>query len=227
MILRKKAPERPTAVISAILVARLNYALSLAQTKSPQIVQEAKTATCSNVVVTGGTATFKCDGLTEEQANLLRDVPALLTRLLKSQQLDTKEILSRLDTCVDQGAARSLSQETQIKLKTLLQLPIPNEFSISIMAANSTPESSRYAEQLRNAFVASGWTANPVGYPMETASYQLPSGLRIIVFDGGSAPGKMVQQAFTVLGIKADYFLSREKMDPNSIRMEVWQKPVE
>jgi hypothetical protein len=52
----------------------------------PDIRQEAKTATCGNIVVTGGVATFSCSGLTPEQAKLLQDIPAILTKILKQTQ---------------------------------------------------------------------------------------------------------------------------------------------
>ena len=137
----KRIPAYQAKIISSIALALFPLASSFGQTK-PQITQEAVTATCSNVVVTGGTVRFQCSGLTQEQAKLLKDVPALLTRLLKSQQLDTSEILSRLDKCVDQGASRELSSEVQNNLKSHLELPIPNRFSVLIEVPNSTPESS-------------------------------------------------------------------------------------
>ena len=54
---------------------------------------------CGNVVVTGGVATFTCSGLTEEQAKLLNDIPALLTKLL-TQTKDLSSIKDLLNTSV-------------------------------------------------------------------------------------------------------------------------------
>ena len=50
---------------------------------SQKIEQNATTASCSNVVVTGGTSTFTCSGLSREQADILKDIPGTLTKLLK------------------------------------------------------------------------------------------------------------------------------------------------
>lgn len=213
--------------VSAALLALFFHVAPLAQPKPPQteITQEAKTATCSNVVVTGGTATFKCSGLTEDQAKLLRDVPALLTRLLKSQQQDTAEILSRLNTCVDQGAARSLSIPVQQSLQSALTPPAGTQFSIKIRATNSSSESAHYAEQLKKVFSDAGWKAGPVFYNMVVGA-PVPPGVVVVARDVHNAPGIMIQRAFNLLGIKAEYQLA-PNLDPNSVIMVVGQKPVE
>ena len=70
---------------STVSIAATCGFLCLAQTK-PEIQQEAKTANCSNVVVTGGVATFSCTGLTPNQIKLLQDISATLTKILKQKE---------------------------------------------------------------------------------------------------------------------------------------------
>jgi hypothetical protein len=86
----------PKTLISIEAVLAIFGLLCTAQTK-PDIKQEAKTATCSNIVVTGGVATFSCTGLTPEQAKLLQDIPAMLTKILKQTQ-DTSAIRGLVNT---------------------------------------------------------------------------------------------------------------------------------
>jgi hypothetical protein len=224
MITERKILSRQTKTTSAALGAMFLLNPCLAQSRA-QITQEAKTATCSNVVVTGGTATFKCSGLTGDQAKLLKDVPALLTRMLKSQQQDTAEILSRLNTCIDQGAARSLSSTMQENLRSALSPAAGTQFSIQIRATNSTSESEHYAEQIRSVFSESGWKADPVFYNMVVGT-PVPPGVVVVARDVRSAPGIMIQRAFSLFGVKAAYQLAPD-LDPNLIILVVGQKPVE
>lgn len=221
MTLRRKVLERKR-IISTALGTMLLCIPSIAQTESPQIVQQAKTATCSNVVVTGGTAVFKCSGLTEEQTKLMRDVPALLMRLLKSQQLDTTEILSRLDSCMAQGAARDLSPQVQSDLKAKLKLLIPGAYSIQIIVTHNTPESARYADKIRDTFVASGWKCNGTVYEEMYTAGPGPTGITVFAHDASSNPGNMIQQAFNALSVKANYVIN-SVLPSNAV--EIWVGP--
>jgi len=220
---RRMLPHQIRIASATFLALPLLTTLS-AQTLPP-ITQEAKTAICSNVVVTGGTATFKCSGLTEDQAKLLKDIPALLTKVLKSQQQDTAEILSRLNSCIDLGAARSLSPTVQGSLKSALTPPIGTQFYIQVRATNSTSESAHYAEQIKDVFSRAGWKADPVFYNMVVGT-PVPPGVIVVVRDVQSVPGIMIQQTFNRLGIKADYQLAPD-LDPSTVILVVGQKPVE
>jgi hypothetical protein len=229
MTRRGKSPAlRSRAAIAAILASALSpVCLGQAAVAGPQIKQEAKTATCSNVVVTGGTAKFQCSGLTAEQAKLLKEMPSLLSRILESEHNDTAEILSRLNTCVDQGAGRVLTPEMQEGLKTLLQLTPGTLLFVKIYAANGTPESIRYAEQIRKVFADAGWVTSPVARSM---SFNAPTkAITVMAHDELSIPVQIVHRAFSGrFPIETVYQLNTtEAEDSRHIAISVGQQVLE
>jgi len=94
---------------------------------SPQTLQNAQNATCSNTNIAAPnakTVTFTCSGLAPEQAKALHDVPGLLNKLLRSQQGESAQIIQKLDALLaNQGNVSILIE----KLNQLLANTNPNQ----------------------------------------------------------------------------------------------------
>jgi hypothetical protein len=86
--------------------------------QNPKPVQEAVQSPCANDTVTAPNAssvTIKCTGLTPEQQKLLRNIPDLLNKVLSTQKSDTYQILSKLDSCIDDAAIARRSSAATIR----------------------------------------------------------------------------------------------------------------
>lgn len=96
-------------VLFAALLASLPVQAGIAQTR-PQIKQQAQIANCSNVVVLGGTATFRCTGLTPDQAKMLKGstaIPELIARLLETSQAQYLDITAKLNQLLQNELSES------------------------------------------------------------------------------------------------------------------------
>jgi hypothetical protein len=211
-------------LISIVVFPVISLLQGSAQAKPPQITQEAVTANCANVVITGGIATFTCTGLTVDQAKVLKDVPTLLTRILKEEKLSTEEIISRLNTCVEQSASRRISSDDKLKLTTAVHLETPLQYTIIVRATNSTPESSRYAQEIWQLFKDSGWNTPPVFYNSVIGAPV--SGVTVVYINSASsAPGNIINNAFAGR-IKADFAIGTD-LDANTVVLVIGPKPVD
>jgi len=197
------------------------------QQKTPTVVQEATTANCSNVQVSGGISTFTCSGLTTEQTKLLIDIPSLINKLLKQEKQDAATLLSRLDICIDQTAGRVITKEHQRELEALLRLDTPNQYTLIIQATNATPESKHYAEQIKDIFLAAHWNVPPVFYNLLLGNGpSAPEGLTVYLHDGTSAPSLIIQKSFDFSHIvEAKYFVDASLL-PSQVLMVVGTKPI-
>jgi hypothetical protein len=184
------------------------------------------TGTCSVANAgTVGTVTLNCTGLTAEQQSLLRNVPDLLNKLLAQQESNTFEILSRLDTCIAQGAPRSLTAEQRTAITTSLA-NMRGMPEIQVRAPNSNNESSRYAQQLRDAFADTpGWTAPPV-FANIIAGTTLPTGLEAIVQSAANIYGIAIQRLFERINIPIQFALD-PSLAANVVILIVYQKPLQ
>src|ERR1019366_4735612 len=122
--------------------------------QQPQTGPARVTGTC-NVANTGtvATVTLNCTGLTPEQQRLLTSVPELLNKLLASQAGSVSEILSKLDTCIAQGAARHVVKDQVDFLDTALQAYKGQKIQIQIytMVKESNDFGSEISAALKHA----------------------------------------------------------------------------
>jgi hypothetical protein len=167
---------------------------------------------------------FNCTNLTPQQRQLLLNVPDLINKLLAQQQGSTMEILSRLDTCIAQGAPRAISAEQRRRIIENLANP-PGAPEIRIRATNSNNESSRYAGQLHEVFANTpGWVAPPVFENM-VAGETLPTGIVGVVNDNKNIYGIAVQRLFKEISIPIEFGLD-STLPPNVVILVVYQKPI-
>jgi hypothetical protein len=180
--------------------------------------------TCSPAVSgSNNTFTITCSGITPDQAKLLANIPTLLNNILRAGKESTAEILSRLEGCI--VVFRSISPEQKQRIVAALG-KLPGKPEIRIRATNSTAESSRYANQLRDAFAATpGWTA-PAVFENMVVGVQPPVGLIAIVHNNKNIYGIAIQELFKELNIKVDFLLD-ENLPPNVLVMIVGQKPID
>jgi hypothetical protein len=217
-------PRLRRKITEAILVAVSLICFCNAQTQ-PKISQQADTATCSNIVVNGGVSTFSCSGLTAEQAKILHDIPALLTKVLRQEKQDSAAILARLNECLEQGAPRSIPEDKRLEIIKWIT-PAPGlQLGISIFAPNHTAESQQYAEKLRSLFQDAGWVADPVSYTMRMGNGGPDEqGVLIIAHDNQDLAAKAIASAFEVAGVQVDFYFD-QRVSPKFVQMIVGQKP--
>jgi hypothetical protein len=124
-----------------------------------------------------------------------------------------------------QGAPRSISPEKRAQLLKQLK-PMPGrEFIIMIRAPNHTPESQKYAEQLKSLFSDAGWQTGPVFYNMIMgATGSDPSGLIAIVHDRQRVAGLSISKAFGDAGIQVEFGMD-QSLAPDALGLIVGQKP--
>ncbi|MGP8244272.1 MAG: hypothetical protein ACLQVN_07110 [Bryobacteraceae bacterium] len=197
--------------------------VAAAQSNQPSIQTSGQ---CSPVTPgSGNTLSITCSGLTAQQARLLANIPALINRLLAVQADNTAEILAKLNTCVAQSAPRVVSGEQKRGMIEALKGP-PGQPEVRIRATNSTAESSRYANQLQDAFASiPGWKAPPVFENM-VAGMALPIGLTAYVQNERSPYGIAIQRLFKELAIDITFGLDAS-LPPDVVIIVVGQKPVE
>jgi hypothetical protein len=91
MRLKKKVRKS----IEAIFVLTISSLWAFAQ--PPQnIKQDAKNASCSNIVALAGNVNVDCSSLTPAQQKLIESIPALLHKIL-ADQLDPKAVMDKLN----------------------------------------------------------------------------------------------------------------------------------
>jgi hypothetical protein len=202
----------------ALLIASLTCSCD-AQT------QQANTATCSNVVINGGVATFSCSGLTPEQAKLLHDIPSFLVKMLRQEKQDNADIMARLNDCIEQGAPRSITPGKRDDLIKQLRPIAGQQLYVAILAPNSTPESSRYAEQLYSLFRDAGWHTQPVSHTSTGGSMPDAIGLTATVRNEEVAVAVKAKRLRDAAGIQMDF-----KYDPTlpdaALYLTVGGKPI-
>lgn len=182
---------------------RLSVLLSLLSSLSilaqPPSTGGAETKGICSPANTGNNNTFNftCTGLSPEQQRLLASVPELLNKLLASQAGSVSEILSKLDTCIAQGAARHLSASQKDLLDSALE-PFRGQ-TISVSIYSSMKESNDFGEEMIAALghaglkvdASSAISANPVtGFLLEIGpgKDQLANAVARTLIDAGLGP---------------------------------------
>jgi hypothetical protein len=149
-------------------------------------------------------------------------IVSLLNRVLATRP-DSEAIMQKLDACLSQTAPRSIAPEhRQDIINALKQQPNTAPYRVEIYLINSTPESTRYAQQIFDLFVAAGWNP-PAIFPM--GNFGGGSGIVVQAQSETSAPGIIVQQAFNRFGITAVY--ETHPMPVDMVVIRVNNKPVE
>lgn len=82
-------------VLKVSLILVLSCAGGRSQTQ-PNIKQEAKGTSCSNIVALAGNATVNCSSLTPAQRKLIESIPSVLNKILVNQ-LDPEVVMKKLD----------------------------------------------------------------------------------------------------------------------------------
>jgi len=95
----------------------------------------------------------------------------------------------------------------------------------SIRATNSTAESSSFAEELREVFLAAGWKADPVFYNM-VVGVPVEPGVVMVVNNVSSPLGLLVQRAFQSVGIELKGAVN-QTVPSGTVLFIVGQKPVD
>jgi hypothetical protein len=169
--------------------------------------------------------TLNCTELSAQQQRLLSNIPQLLNKLLATQADNTTEILAKLNTCIAQGAPRSLTEDQRKRIIETLGSP-PGNPEILIRATNSTAESSRYAQQLRSAFASTrGWKVPDV-FENAILGATLPVGLVAYVQNDKSLYGSAIQRLFKELEIPIGFQID-PSLPTETVVLVVWQKPIE
>jgi hypothetical protein len=95
--------------------------------------------------------------------------------------------------------------------------------NVSLRALNSTPESSSFAQQVRDAFVEAGWQAPPVLHATVRETEALP-GLTIVLHSVPNATTMTVRRAFGEAGVAATY-RTDQKILADQVLIVVGHKP--
>jgi hypothetical protein len=169
----RRAALRALEIVFVLLAV---HARSFSQT-TPNITEQSKNSTCSNIVALAGNVDLKCSSLTPAQQKIIEGIPGVLNKIL-SNQLDINLVMAKLDELlsetknIKQGVdeirrkqeGRRLSEEQ----KEILKLAIPKQFGKSgespITAIMGDPESITLAMDFVDVFQRAGWTFTGGGF---------------------------------------------------------------
>jgi len=149
-----------------------------------------------------------------QEREALRSENEALQTAARRERIQRRQLEERL-------GPRSVSPEHR---RTLVALLAASQGStVNVRALNSTAESSTYAEQIREAFVAAGWHAAPVLYATVAESEALP-GLTVVLHDVSNATTLAVRNALGEAGVHATY-RSDWRLEADQVLVVVGQKP--
>ena len=138
---------------------------------------------------------------------------------LELQSQAEKERIARL-ALEKQIAPRTITVDQRQSLIGILKAA--KNATIKMRATNSTPESTQFAEQIRDMFVAAGWNAPPVFLNM-VVGIAIPPGIQIVVNDNKSTLGILIQTAFRSVGIDTPGSI-QPNIPPDTVIMVIGQK---
>jgi hypothetical protein len=162
-----------TAALSLVILGGVAWGQS-----QPNISQNTG-GECSPAVVSQGKVTITCVGLDSRQQELLRKMPALIDQLLKRNQSDRDELLTKLEEILKlqrnaeaRSADRQFTEQQKAKVREFLSGKPKFSLNFASLAANN--ETTRYATQIASAFGPNGanWpiTTQQIGIAMITGA---------------------------------------------------------
>jgi len=144
-----------------------------------------------------GSVTINCSGLTAAQRQLLANIPALLTKLLASQTDNTSEILSKLDTCIAQGADRRLTESQRASILAKISLVPGHRIKISIPLGNA--EAKSYGMEFVALFRQARWIGVEGTGLNQSVWDKDPVGIQINVNEADAKAGRLPNDAVMLM----------------------------
>lgn len=153
-------------VLRASVAIAFSGVLVFSQT-TPSIKQEAKNASCSNIVALAGNATVNCSSLTPRQQKIIESIPSVLNEIL-TNQLDPDKVMAKLDE-IEKGIEQIRAQTPRrypplpdATKKALVTRLSGRHSTVSADTRNPSPDVLDFATTLLNIFHDARWnTAGP------------------------------------------------------------------
>lgn len=208
-------------VLTAVTIVATNRKDSLLRVadfaREERIAQAQKGAADANE--RAATLEFRAAQANEQVERLQQENLKLSARVQELNIEAEKERIERLKI-EERVAPRTIAPSRRAKLIAALS---PGQGSVvRIIARNSTPESSQFAEQLRTVFVAAGWQA-PAVFHQTIGGIRVDAGVAVSVHDSAEPLGILAQRAFTEAGIDLNAKVD-SRIPPHEVSLVVGQK---
>ncbi|MBS1800694.1 MAG: hypothetical protein JSS95_12815 [Acidobacteria bacterium] len=106
----KNVKKNAKSLLAAAMLTTLTHG------QTPTIRQRSTRSTCSNIIALAGNVKVDCSKLTPEQDRLLRQIPAMLNKVL-ANQLDPDSVMKKLDEIAAIKAAQTQSNSGGINIQ--------------------------------------------------------------------------------------------------------------
>ncbi len=199
--------------------------------RGSQGISQNTSGVCNPATVAGGNVTITCQGL---DPALIKQLHLVLNKIA-ANQLDPNAVLMKLDELraethdikvgVDEIRKRQEGRRLSTDQKGLLVArlkSVATKSRIKIMMTNSTPESTRFAEDFQGVFEAAGWAVEM--FPNMSAGSVLPKGQSLFVKSADNQVAGYIQNLFKGIGVTLVGALGTD-VESDLIVIAVWPSP--
>jgi hypothetical protein len=222
--------EVPKNIRTLNVSAALMLSGVLGTSQTPSVKQDAKDASCSNIVALAGNATVNCSSLTPQQRKILEGIPAVLNKILASQ-LDPDSLMAKLETCVtgvqqvkEQQADWRLSDKQKANLKQMLA---GSKAKVQINVIPTDRNASLMGLDLLSTIKDSGWDTSG-GLTSDFTLNPALVGVVLVINHGDFPEAVILQKALRAIGIQARGEIDEAKTrvsDATVIQLAIGSKP--
>lgn len=192
----------------------------------PSVKQDAKNASCSNIVALAGNVNLDCSSLTPAQQKLIESIPALLHKIL-ANQLDPNAVMEKLNEIhkdilhiQNRQGWPELTEEQIRTLKNKLS-EFPSQ-KLMIIVTNPDTNKSVLAGQLEEAVQSAKWevkqSSNMWSGPPVTGIYIAAKGNTLAALTLLNALGEIFGKSVVAAGIS-------DKLTDEDIAINIYDSP--